>query len=312
MPFLEAINGFFRRASCDGKLGLDFRSEKQNTVKLKTSSYDWRKIIYLTLISCLSLQLAVLYPALADESENHCRRFFTSHVYYPPKPGLMENGYAFENILADGSTITVIDLSHYRTNSGIVNKAVTTYERIQQKIYETRLPKYQESLTPEQAAWKKAREEKLKYRSLFILNSVRALSETRPKLLGGARVVFALSQYDKLPFELDLGIDRPYPELVAAEVGRLTVDETQIESHGQASLARAVEIIKASLRAISYNSNVEVVFVHTSRVHVRLYKAMGLIPKEVIDKDLLNQIMVFTRDQLFEFLEPGALKGFGK
>lgn len=315
MPFLEVLKHFLKRAGCVGKLGLSLRSQKSRVLPNRLSPPNKHVLRGLALGLVFASQIVLIAPASADLSEVSCSRFLGVPYNKPDNSGIMNtnHSHAFQEKLEDGSTVTVLDFSIYKDFSVRFNRAVEGYEDIQQKIYRERLEKFQATLSPDQKKVLSNREEEMKQRSLFVLNSAVPLTTEPPKLLGGARVVFSFNRFQKLPFELDLNINRLNPDVVAAEVGRLTVAEASnpVEENSKTTLGRTVEIIKNALLGISYNSQVQVIYVHTSRVHVRLYKLMGLIPSGVISIDTLNQVMVFTRQQLFEYLKPGALKAVG-
>ncbi len=71
---------------------------------------------------------------------------------------------------------------------------------------------------------------------------------------------------------------------------------------------RSVGLIRAALIEIAAYKDVQTIYVHTSRSHVRLYKMMGLKPLDVVGEDPLNKIMIFNRTQLIEYIKPFALK----
>ncbi len=143
-------------------------------------------------------------------------------------------------------------------------------------------------------------------RSIYILNTRGSIDAAVPVFRGGIRVVLARRAGDKLPFETDMGHSRDRLEGSAAEVGRFTVDESGGDK--LKNVERTVGLIRAALGEIAALKDVQTIYVHTSRSHVRLYKMMGLKPLSVIGEDPLNQIMIFNRSQLVEYLKPFALK----
>lgn len=202
--------------------------------------------------------------------------------------------------LKDGSYLNYIDMSLPAVSQNMV-QAVDSYEALQAETYANRLPKFlnEQEVKPAEEA------RKTRALSVFILNTSKKIDSQPPEFYGGIRVAFSLNG-EPLPFEQDLNFRRLKGSPPAAEVGRL-VRGTSV-AQGLTEAERAVDLIRSALIAIDFNPKVEVIYVHTSSVHVRLYERMGLKPKEVHSFDRLNQLMVFSRDQVTQFLQPGQLR----
>lgn len=209
-------------------------------------------------------------------------------------------------ILPDGTILTVIRPSTVKSYANL-DRSISAYENFQHSIYKNRLPKFRTPTTVGPSVSRSKPAHNYRSRSIFILNTSGMVQAAQPIFRGGIRIVLARRAEDALPFEDDVGLQRQRREVSAAEVGRFTVEETP-SADSLKGVERSVALIRAALVEIMGYRDVEYIYVHTSRTHVRLYKMMGLIPLEVLGEDPLNKIMVFNREQLLNYLKPQALK----
>ncbi len=202
--------------------------------------------------------------------------------------------------LVDGSVVTLVDMKQIPNGPSFLGNLVRNYEAVRKKIYSERLTKFQKDLTPEQQKIADAQEAEASARSLFVVLTKNDPAISQPEYLGGARVVLAQGS-EKLPFEVDptLNIQRKEKEGISAEVGRLTVIT---QENAETQLRRSLEIIRLALQALYNHSEVHTIYVHTSKVHRRLYRSIGLNTDQVYDIDKENQVLVFDRQYLVDFL----------
>lgn len=221
-------------------------------------------------------------------------------------PSSQSPPYAF---MSDGTVTTTIQpttLKEYKN----LERSITAYELFQKAIYKERLPKFRDPALSKTASHEPPKTIRppvdYRSRSIYILNTRGTVDAAYPLFRGGIRIVLARRSEDKLPFEIDMGHSRHRRDGSAAEVGRFTVDESGGDKLKNAE--RSVGLIRAALLEIAAHKDVQTIYVHTSRTHVRLYKMMGLKPLDVVGEDPLNRIMIFTRAQLLEYLKPQAIK----
>ncbi len=128
-------------------------------------------------------------------------------------------------------------------------------------------------------------------RSFVILNTPGPLDRIMQgsDFLGGARIAFAKSSDEKLPFQMDTNRsdgdnERKYPNAWASEIGALTIESNTNPS-------KRLEILKAAVQMSIANMYIYEVYVHTSKFQARIYRKMDLVPAEITNLDNLNYIL---------------------
>ena len=219
-----------------------------------------------------------------DENE-----FTTRHDFLNGKYQISEKVKAFSYVLPDNTYLTFVNMALIDPFS-VEAKSAQNYLVHRAEVFRERLSKYQEK-DRESLEMSLRIEAEILPRSFIILNTQGPIDHvaTSHEFLAGARVVFAKSEFEKLPYQLDpelttLKLERKNPKVWAAEVGALLVT-----AKGNAN--KSVELINAAIQvALSY-SNIWDVYVHTSKLHARMYRQMSLAPEEITIIDNLNYIL---------------------
>lgn len=278
------------------------------------SSFSIRKFRILLLVGISSVSLlsfanrSVSVGGLRSFGER-CVGFFTAPT---PKKTTKANVYqgrlkiidtgALSYQIEDGTTMTVIDKAWAdRYPSSKIANAIENYYLQQGEIYQRRLDKFKEPKMDNEGETNP--EEEYQDRTIIILNTTRPLTEGGGDILGGIRVVFSQGLHEKLPFQYDsrfANFLRKNRQHWAAEVGRLTADS-------KSNPGLSLELIQAAGHIIFQMPQVQNIYVHTSRLHTRLYGRMGLVPEEPVHVcDALNCLMTFTRDELLTMIVLGG------
>ncbi len=219
-----------------------------------------------------------------DENE-----FTTRHDFLSGKYQISDKVKAFSYVLPDNTYLTFVNMGLIDPFS-VEAKSAQNYLAHRAEVFRERLSKYQEK--DQDSLEKSVRiEAEILPRSFIILNTEGPVDHElgSHEFLAGARVVFARSEFEKLPYQLDpelttLKLERKNPKVWAAEVGGLLVT-----AKGNAN--KSVELINAAIQvALSY-SNIWDVYVHTSKIHARMYRRMSLAPEEITIIDNLNYIL---------------------
>ncbi|CAN5414412.1 hypothetical protein BH10BDE1_BH10BDE1_27700 [soil metagenome] len=207
--------------------------------------------------------------------------FFSSRVDTATKASLV----SFQAF--DGSWMSSIDMNWILRNpTSQIAKLVQLAEG-QRKVAYQRLAKFknQEVVTEADKA-----DKDLMTRTVYVMNTSRPLDTLNNDVRGGIRVVFARSRSEKLPWENDLGRTRPNPR-PAAEFGRLYATSNS-------SPETVVELINSAAQVAANHPEIQDFYFHTSKIHSRLYRRMGLEPDFIDEIDDLNHIWHFDRRML--------------
>jgi len=206
----------------------------------------------------------------------------------------LENTPFYEYQIPEHGYITVLDLSSPRVlGHPNVGRALNIWREHTKATYLSRLKKFMPKSPEGGSAAVKSMD--FTNRSVVILNTSKSINISNsiddhfPELYGGVRIVFARKPGEKLPFQHD------FPDyvrtLAAAEVGRLT---------GPGSM---LLLIHSAMRVIEQYPEVENIFVHTSRSHVRLYRQLGALPDHEDERDHLNVILRYDKERVPEVIK---------
>ena len=223
---------------------------------------------------------------------NFCNQLFVERKFVTTREefdsgnlilGQLTESFSFQ--LADKTFITVVNLANVKSDS-VEAKSAKNYLLHRDQIYAQRLKifddEHLEKITTTQTI-----DQQVATRSLLIMNTKNPITRfAATEFIGGARVVLAKSDQALLPFQLGLGISRNKIGSIAAEIGALT-------AYTKDNPNKSVEVINAAIKlAVSY-AQADQVYVHTSRLHSRLYKKMNLDADETLAIDDLNYILRF-------------------
>ena len=216
---------------------------------------------------------------------------------------------AFSYIAPDGSFYTIINMALVSPDS-IFDQAVQNYLRKKNKDLKERVPKFRDDARALEKLEKADKD--VRNRTIMVLNTVRPIDELLPgedNFLGGGRVVVAESGIEKLPFQLPLPLtsedrqtmtpkeieakEREDNWLInfhrskgpSAEIGALNSSKAAIPNP-----YRSVEVINSCIQILQ-NLNISETLVHTSLLHVELYKKMNLSPIDVNRFDRKNIVL---------------------
>ena len=192
---------------------------------------------------------------------------------------------SFSFQLADKTFMTIVNLATAKPYSFEAESA-KNYLLHRDRIYAERLKIYDEENVGKMSATQTI-DHQVQPRSLILMNTEAPIdSSAATEFIAGARVVLAKSEQALLPFQLGLGMDRMESGSVAAEIGALT-------AYTKDNPNKSVEVVNAAIKlAISY-AHANNVYVHTSRLHSRLYRKMNLKADETLVLDDLNYILRF-------------------
>lgn len=248
-----------------------------------------KRFLYLSLLSsflCLSLSPNAKALALANKS-NECVSFYKEIIQSQfVLPNLKDLNF-FETKSNHGTRMLVIDLAQIAPNS-VIQKIVSSYFDYVHMIFHERLTKFGRDYSPAAAQYQHRLDSLLAQRSILVLDTPNNLDPRAPAFNGGVRVTYSQNPGEMLPFQYE------FPELqrynsagTAVEVGRLT-------SQPGTSPGLAINLIKLATQVALQDPNLTEFYVHTSRIHARLYRLMGLNPTDVYIINNLNYVLRFT------------------
>ena len=269
-------------------------SAKRAGVSLALPSTVNRKILLLNLILASVAALVSPVARASELSQSPCHASFAQigirvgrDVFYAGGHAPSKHAQVMSFQSRDGSWISKIDMNWVRENPlSKISELFEVAEADRKKAYE-RLTKFQ---SPEVVAASTAMDLELRPRTVYVMNTSRKIESTQNDVLGGIRIVFARSSTERLPWELSLESRRSAPG-IAAEVGRLHADTTESPAH-------VLELIQTAAQVVLNNPLIHDAYIHTSKIHSRMYKRMGIEGHSIQMIDDLNHIWHFTREDL--------------
>lgn len=207
--------------------------------------------------------------------------FFSSRIGPATKASLV----SFQTF--DGSWMSSIDMNWILRNPTSQIARLVQLAESQRKVAYQRLAKFKNQGVVNEAD--KA-DNDLMPRTIYVMNTSRPIDTLNNEVRGGIRVVFARSRGEKLPWENDLGRTRPNSR-PAAEFGRL-------HANSNSRPETVIELINSAAQVASNHPEIQDFYFHTSKIHSRLYRRMGIEPDFVDEIDDLNHVWHFDRRTL--------------
>lgn len=193
-----------------------------------------------------------------------------------------------KSILQDSKVFSQEKLQHLSGNDPAAEFLIGQYLDFQNEYYVKKLPRYS-NLTPQDRVKIDFQDIEVRNRSDFLV-IIKGDLNTKNKIefLGGIRAVFSKNQTERLPLEFEHNVRRlPVANgKISVEIGRLT------------SVNESSQLIFSMLKKVIENKDVEWVYVHTSKAHVRLYRKMGITTDRFIDIDKVSQLLAFSREDV--------------
>ena len=243
---------------------------------LKNKNRKIKNILYVTLLTS-----ALIFPisptALASVIEaksSDCVTFYENHIEKAFVLPLLKKVKFFNLTSAHGSLLTVIDLAQVQPMSSL-DRMVKSYFQYVRDIYRARLKKFDTQISPAALSQQAHIDKELTNRSILIVDTPSEQATAESEFNGGVRVTLARNPNEKLPLQFELPDYRRHDiSGTSIEVGRLTAQPG-------VSAGLSINLIRVAVQLALQYPNVRDIYVHTSRVHSRLYKLMGLIPASI-------------------------------
>ncbi|MBL7554921.1 MAG: hypothetical protein JNM24_03795 [Bdellovibrionaceae bacterium] len=256
-----------------------------------------KKFLYLSLISTV-LILPVSPNAISSEIQtkaNGCASFYQNTIEPQFILPLLKKVKFFETKSPHGTHLMVVDLAQVSPSSRI-QQIVSSYFNYVRSVYQERLKKFEGNPSAPADRQQEFIDHSLALRSVLVLDTPNDMDPQSPTFNGGVRVTYARSTYEKLPLQYEFPNFHRYNLAgTAAEIGRLTAQPGSPPG-------LSIHLIKLATQVALQDPNVTDIYVHTSKTHARLYRLMGLRPRNVDIKDELNYVLRFTTQDALNWL----------
>lgn len=201
----------------------------------------------------------------------------------------------FEMDSSHGSRLMVVDLAQVSPSSTLQHIVSSYFDHVR-SVYYDRLKKFEGSPSAPGPQNQEQIDHSLALRSALVLDTPHDLDPHLPTFNGGIRITYARTPHENLPLQYD------FPDFQRHNLGGTAVEIGRLTAQPGSSPGLSISLIKLATQVALQDPNVTDLYVHTSRVHARLYRLMGLIPTNIDIKDDLNYVLRFTAQDAVNWL----------